>query len=303
MKRDTCLDQSLSRQSDEFHIPSPHRSPRVQTGFTLIELLVVISIIALLISILLPALSKARAAAMRAKCLSSIRQTHLGAVTYATDNREYLPAGNATYSYAAVLVDGGYAAEALFAKGCPYGPGVYSPSAGDPRRAGLLEGGGTVRTSFGLNGILQSGWGKPRADKAYTPYASPSWAWYEQQKLSMRRMAKHQNKTAVIICSPAAFDVRAGTDAAYRCLLHMVGYVTSATNVVDPTAVRHDAEGLPMSFIDGHAKFIDRATITGESATTVLGGHPDWYRNYANPTLMTISFSPMYDGVPSLLDD
>src|SRR5690606_32742333 len=64
---------------------SPKRTIPSRRGFTLIELLVVISIIALLIAILLPALAKARAAANRTVCLSSIRQVHLGAVTYATD--------------------------------------------------------------------------------------------------------------------------------------------------------------------------------------------------------------------------
>jgi prepilin-type N-terminal cleavage/methylation domain-containing protein len=56
-------------------------------GFTLVELLVVIGIIALLISILLPSLNRAREMGRRAVCLSSMRQLATGWYAYANDNK------------------------------------------------------------------------------------------------------------------------------------------------------------------------------------------------------------------------
>ncbi|WP_432797623.1 type II secretion system protein [Poriferisphaera sp. WC338] len=69
---------------------SPKRTINITSrAFTLIELLVVISIIALLISILLPALTAARHTAQDVQCLSNVRQINIASIAYAADSKDH----------------------------------------------------------------------------------------------------------------------------------------------------------------------------------------------------------------------
>ena len=79
------------RERTTKHSEQPRHQSRGFTGFTLVELLVVIGIIALLISILLPSLNRAREQANRIKCASNLRQIAMAAIMYAGTNKGQFP--------------------------------------------------------------------------------------------------------------------------------------------------------------------------------------------------------------------
>jgi len=79
-----------------------HSSSRAR--FTLIELLVVVAIIAVLASMLLPALGRARNLARRKVCTSQLRQCYLGLVMYADDHDDTVPTTRVVNSMAANIV-------------------------------------------------------------------------------------------------------------------------------------------------------------------------------------------------------
>ncbi len=68
-----------------------HRHPGPRHAFTLIELLVVISIVALLIAVLLPVLSRAKFQAEKVKCLANLRATNMAIQMYTIDEDGHFP--------------------------------------------------------------------------------------------------------------------------------------------------------------------------------------------------------------------
>jgi len=69
----------------------PRRAPLRPKGFTLVELLVVVAIIAILMALILPAISAAKASARRIQCLSNQRNWYVGFVNHVEDHEGIMP--------------------------------------------------------------------------------------------------------------------------------------------------------------------------------------------------------------------
>ena len=89
----------------------------MRRAFTLLELLVVIGIIALLLSLLLPALARGREAARATMCRSNLRQVHQALMLYAQENEGFVPIGyRQTKQFNSMIYSGSAQKFVLFGK-------------------------------------------------------------------------------------------------------------------------------------------------------------------------------------------
>ncbi len=231
-----------------------------RSGFTLIELLVVTSIVALLISILLPSLKTAREVASRTKCLAATRQVAVAAQSYATSSRGYMPSyltapGNSMGSYAYgvqhQLVTLDYLGQDIFTnKGCPEGPATYSNGLGSYYYGQTP---GTV--GIGINDLLQSGYSYTNPPSA--SYWTAAVTYYPNQGPMSDRSRRLQRRPEMVMVSTCCLVPNAGQIS----VNHTAG-LTDGYFLNQPIPGRHSYEGVPWTFYDGHGKFLKIVEFT-----------------------------------------
>jgi prepilin-type N-terminal cleavage/methylation domain-containing protein/prepilin-type processing-associated H-X9-DG protein len=233
-----------------------------QNGFTLIELLVVIAIIAILASMLLPALAKAKAKAKATQCLSNEKQIAIGYLLYAGDSSDYLPVAGLQYG-------GGVSPVEWFMEIAPY-------IARSTTTATTLSATNTVVAcpSAKIENVLapadpyRGAYGGYGHNWAYLGYvAIPSWGSYDRQKMSSVNMP-----VETVMNGDGLDPIPGYSSSSY---LYAYGYLYPPSKPPIPgvyTPFNRHGKGGNYAWADGHTSVMSWNTISNG-----MNGNIDWY--------------------------
>lgn len=227
-----------------------------KSGFTLIELLVVVAIIAVLISILLPALARAREMAKRSVCSSNLSQVGKAVYAYAQDNKEFIPWMWANYRGVptACSTIGDYGAAA-------YGMSLLVAAPQGYSRIPYLT---NYRVFMCPNMRYAVNPSYPDSLAALPPDTTPRYIAYYYYYVTATGQWSSQLGTTQVGYPPSMARYRLGVESPSKtCILFDEG-IPNILNIAGVAYKLVHPEGWNVLYLDGHVKFLGSADVDGD---------------------------------------